>query len=116
MKFRIMRRFVLQAAHHLPRTPDGHKCKRMHGHTYEVELWFEGDVDETAGWFMDFSEIDELYDGRVHTVLDHTLLNDTIENPTTENLCVWIARAVNHPRLFKVVARENGHSAVEYFA
>lgn len=111
--FEIMRSFTLQAAHQLPRVPAGHKCGRLHGHTWLIELWVTGEPDE-RGWFMDFANIDAVYQRAVHAVLDHSSLNDSIENPTTENLCAWIADALKRqlPGLCRIVAMENDRSCV----
>src|SRR5689334_12439095 len=80
----IAKRFDFDAAHWLPNVPDGHKCKRMHGHTYRVELVFWGELDE-RGFILDYAEIDALW-APIHEALDHRLLNDIVPNPTTENL------------------------------
>jgi len=111
----IMRRYILQAAHRLPRVAVGHKCGRLHGHTWDVEVWIGGTPDD-RGWFMDFAEIDAAWSRLVHDAIDHSDLNETIENPTTENLCEWIgARLLPElPGLARIVARENSHSAVEW--
>lgn len=34
--YRIGKRFMFEAAHHLPDLPEGHKCARLHGHSYTV--------------------------------------------------------------------------------
>ena len=110
---RIMRRFTLQAAHHLPHVPEGHKCGRVHGHTWDVEVWVTGQPDD-RGWFMDFAEIDVAWTRDVHNVLDHRDMNDIIPNPTTENICAWIACHLQLAGVQSIIARENGHSAIEY--
>ena len=114
MAFEISRRFTLQAAHRLPRVPEGHKCGRMHGHTWEITISVRGDVDPEAGWFCDFAVIDESYDRCVHRALDHGCMNDVIANPTTENLCAWIADRLGPtlPGLCRVDAKENDRSCV----
>lgn len=88
---RICKRFVFDAAHWLPRVADGHKCKRMHGHTYAVEIVCEGDVDEEDGMLIDYARIDEVW-ARIFDLIDHRVLNEVrgLENPTTEVLASWI--------------------------
>lgn len=90
MKLRIAKTFDFDAAHHLPLMPDGHKCRRPHGHTYRVEVVLEGEPDP-RGLVMDYSEIAEAW-APVHALLDHRDLNEVsgLLNPTTENLVVWI--------------------------
>lgn len=113
----ISRTYTLQAAHSLPMVPPSHKCGRLHGHTYKIELWFSGVVDERMGWFCDFADIDTAYAEAVHDVLDHRHLNVFgIPNPTTERLCEWVAEAMLATAvgrwLFRVVISENDRSSV----
>jgi 6-pyruvoyltetrahydropterin/6-carboxytetrahydropterin synthase len=91
MKVRLERAFQIEAAHLLPRLPQGHKCRRLHGHSYRVRLVVEGDVDPEMGWLMDFAAIDEAF-GPLHEQLDHRYLNevDGLDNPTAENIARWI--------------------------
>ena len=37
--------FRFEAAHSLPNVPEGHKCARLHGHSFFVRLTITGDVD-----------------------------------------------------------------------
>ena len=87
----ISKSFDFDAAHYLPNVPQGHKCGRMHGHTYRVELICMGQIDEDAGWFMDYADIESAW-LQIHRQLDHHLLNGIpgLENPTTEILARWI--------------------------
>lgn len=87
----IFKEFTFEAAHDLPNTPDGHKCRRLHGHSFRVRLAVEGPVDEHTGWVMDFAEIKAAF----HPIwerLDHHYLNDVpgLENPTSEVIAKWI--------------------------
>lgn len=88
----ICKRFDFDAAHFLPNVCDGHKCGRLHGHTYVVELRLRGDVDPHMGWFVDYAEIAAAWKP-LNDALDHRLLNEIpgLENPTTEVLVPWIA-------------------------
>ena len=91
MRTRLQRDYRFEAAHFLPRVPDGHKCARMHGHSYQVTIVIEGEVDADRGWVMDFAEIDEHVLPLVR-VLDHHVLNevDGLANPTSEHLAAWL--------------------------
>ena len=91
MRTRLERSYRFEAAHFLPKVPPGHKCARMHGHSYLVEIAIEGEVDPERGWLMDFAEIDEHVNPLVRQ-LDHQVLNeiDGLANPTSELLAVWI--------------------------
>ena len=90
MRTRLERIYRFEAAHFLPKVPAGHKCARMHGHSYCVEVVIEGEVDVERGWVMDFAEIDE-HAAPLVRQLDHQVLNeiDGLGNPTSELLAVW---------------------------
>ncbi|MFC1609357.1 6-carboxytetrahydropterin synthase QueD [Myxococcota bacterium] len=91
MSTTIARQVHFEAAHHLPNAPDGHKCRRLHGHSYSVEIHVTGSVDETTGWVCDFGELAKAF-APLRELLDHRTLNDVegLENPTSENLARWI--------------------------
>ncbi|MEZ4404702.1 MAG: 6-carboxytetrahydropterin synthase QueD [Kofleriaceae bacterium] len=91
MRTRLALDYHFEAAHFLPQVPDGHKCKRMHGHSYTVGIVVEGEVDPTMGWVMDFGDID-LVVAPIIGGLDHRLLNelDGLANPTSELLAAWL--------------------------
>lgn len=88
----ISKKFDFDAAHFLPNLPDGHKCKRLHGHTYLAELILRGEPDE-RGFVVDYAEIATAW-RPVEALLDHRLLNDIegLETPSTEVLAPFIAR------------------------
>ena len=90
MKVRISKTFDFDAAHRLPFVADGHKCKRMHGHTYRVEVMLEGEPDE-RGMVVDYAEIATAW-APIHDAIDHRTLNEVpgLENPTTECLAPWV--------------------------
>ena len=88
---KIYKRFTIEAAHRLPNLPDDHKCSRLHGHSFNIEVHIEGEVDADTGWVMDFAEISSLF-APLFKQLDHHYLNEIegLENPTSENLARWI--------------------------
>lgn len=83
--------FGLECAHRLPRVPEGHKCARMHGHSFRITVQVSGEVDERLGWVQDFADLSSAW-SQVHEALDHRCLNDVagLENPTSEVLARWI--------------------------
>ena len=83
--------FRFEAAHRLPKVPEGHKCARLHGHSYRVRITIEGEVDPETGWIIDFDDIKKAFDPLLDQ-LDHHYLNEVagLENPTSETLCHWI--------------------------
>lgn len=95
----ITKRFGFESAHFLPHVPEGHKCRRMHGHSYQVWLHVGGDMDPQLGWIVDFSEVKAAWKS-LEQQLDHRLLNDVegLENPTAENLASWIWERMEHAR------------------
>jgi 6-pyruvoyltetrahydropterin/6-carboxytetrahydropterin synthase len=90
---KIGQAFTFEAAHRLPHMPPTHRCHRMHGHSYRVELTLEGEVDPATGFVVDFFEIEAVFKPLLDQ-LDHHTLNDVpgLENPTAENIAAWIAR------------------------
>lgn len=87
----IYKEFVFEAAHRLPNVPEGHKCARLHGHSFKIRLYVEGEVDPHLGWVIDFADIKRAFKP-YYEILDHNYLNEIegLENPTAENLARWI--------------------------
>jgi queuosine biosynthesis protein QueD len=117
MRVHLAREFTFEAAHRLPHVPAGHKCARLHGHSFKVELVCEGDVDSKLGWLVDFADLKAAFEP-LHNQLDHNYLNDIdgLENPTAENLARWIWVRVKKtlPLLSQVNVAETCHSRCEY--
>lgn len=117
MRTRLERSYRFEAAHFLPKVPPGHKCARMHGHSYCVEVVIEGEVDAERGWVMDFAEIDE-HAAPLTRQLDHQILNeiDGLANPTSELLAVWLwgKLAPGLPGLVEVIVSETPTSRCIY--
>lgn len=113
----IFKEFRFEAAHRLPNVPEGHKCRRLHGHSFRVEIHASGPVREPQGWVMDFADIAEAFHP-IHAVLDHNYLNDVpgLENPTSENLARWIWVRMKEiiPSLAQVTVFETCESRCEY--
>lgn len=87
----IFKLFRFEAAHRLPNVPKGHKCERLHGHSFQVGIYFEGPVDPHTGWVQDFGDIKQVFQPLLDR-LDHFYLNEIegLENPSSENLARWI--------------------------
>ncbi len=87
----IFKEFTFEAAHRLPNVPEGHKCARLHGHSFRVRVWVSGEVDARLGWVIDFADIKAAVKPLIQR-LDHYYLNDIegLENPTSENVARWI--------------------------
>ncbi len=87
----IYKEFHFEAAHRLPNVPEGHKCARLHGHSFQVRLVLSGEVGAESGWVMDFSDV-KTHFKPLYEQLDHHYLNDIsgLDNPTSENIARWI--------------------------
>jgi 6-pyruvoyltetrahydropterin/6-carboxytetrahydropterin synthase len=113
----VFREFRFEAAHWLPRVPEGHQCGRTHGHSYRVEVHVRGEVGGRSGWVIDFADIKAAWQP-LHDALDHRLLNDVpgLENPTSELLARWVwgRLAGPLPGLCRVVVRETCTSGCVY--
>ncbi len=113
----IFKEFTFEAAHRLPHVPQGHKCGRLHGHSFRVELHVEGPVGERSGWVMDFADVKAAFQP-LHEQLDHNYLNEIegLANPTSENVARWIWRKLSTtlPGLVGVVMRETCTSGCAY--
>ena len=113
----IYRRFGFEAAHRLPNVPPGHKCARLHGHSFQVEVHVSGPVDPQLGWVMDFADLAAAW-APVHDALDHRYLNEVegLDNPTSENLAVWIWNRLTAGGLplSRVVVQETCTAGCEY--
>jgi 6-pyruvoyltetrahydropterin/6-carboxytetrahydropterin synthase len=105
----LVREMRFEAAHVLPNVPEGHKCRRLHGHSFRIEVCVAGPIGEESGWFIDFGEIDRAM-APVREALDHRYLNEIegLENPTSENLARWIWRRLDGrlPGLSAIVVHE----------
>lgn len=113
----IFREFTFEAAHRLPEVPKGHKCARLHGHSYRVAVQVEGPVDPVAGWLMDFGDVKAAFKP-IEEQLDHRYLNEVpgLENPTSENLAMWVWEHLlpTLPELSAVTVRETCTSGCTY--
>ncbi len=113
----LTKTFTFEAAHRLPQVPEGHKCARLHGHSFSVSVYVAGPVDENSGWVVDFGDIKAAM-APVLDQLDHHYLNEVVglENPTSENLARWIWRRLKPtlPGLSGVAVNETQTSRCLY--
>ena len=113
----LFKSFTLEAAHRLPHVPAGHKCARLHGHSFRIEVHVEGPVDPHTGWVMDFAEIKQAF-APLYARLDHHYLNEIegLENPTSEVLARWIWQRLKPtlPLLSEIVVHETCTSGCRY--
>ena len=117
MFVRLVKDFRFEAAHRLPRVPADHKCARLHGHSFRVDVEVCGEVDPELGWLVDYAEIKQAF-APLHDELDHRYLNDIegLGNPTSEVLAAWIYERLlpRLPMLAKVTVHETCTSRCVY--
>ncbi|MBI2893519.1 MAG: 6-carboxytetrahydropterin synthase QueD [Deltaproteobacteria bacterium] len=117
MKVKLWHEFRFEAAHRLPNVAEGHKCARLHGHSFKIEVAVEGPVDERTGWLVDFGVLEEAW-RPLYAQLDHNYLNEIsgLENPTSENLARWIWARMRPalPLMTRVVVHEICVARCEY--
>ena len=113
----IFKEFTIEAAHWLPNVPEGHKCRRLHGHSFRLEIHVSGPLDPHLGWVMDFAEIKTAFKA-IEDRIDHRCLNEVegLENPTSENLARWLWANLHPllPALNRIVVRETCTSGCVY--
>jgi len=113
----IRKAFMIEAAHRLPNLPPGHKCARLHGHSFNIEIAVGGKIDPTQGWIMDYGDIKEAFQP-IYDQLDHNYLNDIpgLENPTSELLALWIWERLKPElhNLTAVIVHETCTTTCEY--
>jgi 6-pyruvoyltetrahydropterin/6-carboxytetrahydropterin synthase len=113
----IFKIFTIEAAHRLPNVPVGHKCARLHGHSFRIEIHLSGELGADSGWVMDFADVKAAFKP-LYDRLDHHYLNDIegLENPTSERLAVWVWERLKPalPQLSEVVVHETCTSGCRY--
>ena len=113
----IFKEFRIEAAHRLPSVPAGHKCARLHGHSFVIGVHVEGPVGAGSGWVMDFADITAAM-APLYEALDHRYLNEIegLENPTSERLAQWIFDQLRPalPLLSLVVVHETCTAGARY--
>lgn len=113
----IFKEVTFEAAHKLPNVPKGHKCGRLHGHSFRAEIHVSGQLDGKTGWVMDFADIKEAC-RPILDELDHNYLNEIegLENPTSEVIARWMWQRLKSvlPQLSKIVLRETCNAGCVY--
>lgn len=117
MHVRLSKQFHFEAAHLLPTFPDGHKCRRLHGHSFRFDVVVEGEVDRNKGYLVDYGDIKKATEPLVKQ-LDHYYLNEIegLSNPTSEVLAYWLYHRLKPalPLLAGIIVYETCTSTCEY--
>ncbi|MFY0652162.1 MAG: 6-carboxytetrahydropterin synthase QueD [Cyclobacteriaceae bacterium] len=113
----IFKKFTFDSAHALPNVPTGHKCKAVHGHTYQLTIFIEGDLVPELEWVEDFAVVKKVVSPIIDEV-DHKYLNDIegLENPTCERIAIWLWDRIKEgiPALKRIELNETPTSGVIY--
>lgn len=113
----IFKKFHFDSAHYLPNVPEGHKCRALHGHTYQLTIFIDDKIDAQIGWVMDFAIIKQITK-KILEEIDHKLLNEVagLENPTCEHLTIWLWKKIKQkiPTLVKIELNETPTSGAIY--
>ena len=91
--FEITKQFTFEAAHYFPNMPEGHIYKKIHGHSFVVEVTFSGKKNKDNQWVTDFDELSKSLN-EIKKKLDHKCINDIKEIgiPSLENISSWIGK------------------------
>ena len=91
--FEITKQFTFEAAHYFPNMPQGHIYRKMHGHSFVVEVTFFGKKNKESQWVTDFDELSKSLN-EIKKKLDHKCINDIKEIglPSLENISCWIGK------------------------
>ena len=113
----IFTELSFEAAHRLTHVPEGHKCARLHGHSFRAEVHVAGPVGDRTGWVMDFADVRAACEP-LREQLDHHFLNEVpgLDNPTSEMLAqwLWVRLKPSLPGLCEIVVRETCTSGCRY--
>lgn len=113
MRVELIKSFQFEAAHLLPHLPKSHKCRRLHGHSFKVDIVVSGECDARLGWLVDYGDLSKAFQP-LWKKLDHRYLNEIpgLENPTSENLAAWIWHRLKPkmPLLTQVIVAETCQS------
>ena len=73
--------------------PEGHIYKKIHGHSFVVEVTFYGKKNKINQWVTDFDELSKSLN-EIKKKLDHKCINDIKEIgiPSLENISSWIGK------------------------
>ncbi len=117
MNVRLVKELRFEAAHLLPNVPEGHKCRRLHGHSFKIEVAIAGPVDEETGWFLDYDVVDRAWQP-LYQLLDHNYLNEIpgLDNPTSERLARWLWERLTPalPFIERITVHETCDARCEY--
>ena len=114
----IVKEFRFEAAHKLNNVPSGHKCGRLHGHSFHFEVKVRGVIDIKNSWVMDFGDISKIVKPLIDKYLDHYYLNEIedLGEPTCESIALWLWKKLKPqiPKLYEITVHETCTSRCVY--
>lgn len=117
MRITLNKDFEFEAAQSLPSFPEGHKCRRLHGHSFKITIRVTGEVDPETGIFYDHARISEAMKPLID-LLDHNYLNEVpgLEKPTIELMAGWFWEklAPQLPGLSEITIHETPRASCTY--
>ena len=115
---KIYRTYIFHAARFIPTLEDEHPCSKMHGHTFNLIVEIDGEIDKSTGFVMDFYDLDKIVEKNIIKNIDHKILNDVpgLDNPTSEYLSIWIWDQLIEklPLLSKITISEEHGTGMTY--
>ena len=106
--YTVSKQFTFSASHQIDGLRPGHKCGRLHGHTYTVRITVDSTMLDAVGMVMDFSAFEPIAEA-VRVKYDHRHLNSAMgSNPTAENLAKEIFDIALRSVMFSLGKREDG--------
>ena len=114
MTYSVTRTYRFEAAHFLPKVPETHKCRRVHGHNYRVDVTVAGPLDD-CGFVIDFFHLDAQMAPLIES-MDHRCLNDIsgLENPTAELIAQWVWKKLGSHQDTSVKVFETADACAEF--
>lgn len=87
--YTIAKQFHFSASHQLTSLPPSHKCSRLHGHNYVVELILSSPTLNQHGFVEDYADLAP-FAAFVAAKCDHRHLNEFLQPATAEKLAWYL--------------------------
>ncbi|HEX2541082.1 MAG TPA: 6-carboxytetrahydropterin synthase [Caldimonas sp.] len=101
-----------EAARHVDLLPDGHRCRNVHGHSFQASVFTELRSDWAPFPGGEVSELRRRMD-RVLAPLNYADLNATINQPTDENIARWIRARLALPGIDRIAIQSTANHGVD---
>jgi 6-pyruvoyltetrahydropterin/6-carboxytetrahydropterin synthase len=90
-RMELQKTWHFESARRLTGVPATHRCARLHGSSFTVEVTASAPLDPITGFLLDFDDMERAWQP-LFDQLDHRLLNEVpgLENPTTEHIALWL--------------------------